>query len=257
MLSEKVNLMFYKHYLIFLENEKVGRRQAFHKLIQQESDFDNINSYGSQLDHLGLEYYTHIISTSYQSISSIEDKDSFFRDIDYYEDFEEFLEVAKTTQSLCAMDVARYILMLQPTTPLKLQKLLYIVYERYLLQFQTPLFNEAFLASNYGPIIIEDYDASQKENQLLSVEDDQSIFSMSDKATLPIKYKISRLKNSVYLRELVQSVIAEYKDYSAEDMLNIIQSNDTAWSRAHDYAQNETMSTELIKEAEPVKYAIN
>lgn len=249
--------MCYKHYLIFLENKKEGIRQAFHMLIQLQDDIKYAKLCGYKLEGIDIDYYPHLIHTTDKSITSIEEKDSFFRDIDYYEDFDEFLEVAKSTQSLCAMDVARYILMIQPTTPLKLQKLLYIVYERYLLQFQTPLFNEAFLASNYGPIIIEDYDASQKENQLLSVEDDQSIFSMSDKATLPIKYKISRLENSDYLRELVQSVIAEYKDYSAKDMLNIIQSNDTAWSRAHDYAQNETMSTELIKEAEPVKYVVN
>ena len=71
-----------------------------------------------------------MITTSKDTIQSIKEK-IVFENVTIFEKYFDFKNVAKSPHGLNAMDIARYILMLKPTTPLKLQKLLYIVYERY------------------------------------------------------------------------------------------------------------------------------
>ena len=72
-----------------------------------------------------FDYYVKRYNSKYKG------KDSFFENVTIFEKYFDFKNVAKSPHGLNAMDIARYILMLKPTTPLKLQKLLYIVYERY------------------------------------------------------------------------------------------------------------------------------
>lgn len=119
----------YKHYLIILEEYDHEGRLAFHMTITEKRSWKN-RTLWRRFNRIRYWFYTHLITTSKDTIQSIKEK-IVFENVTIFEKYFDFKNVAKSPHGLNAMDIARYILMLKPTTPLKLQKLLYIVYERY------------------------------------------------------------------------------------------------------------------------------
>ena len=63
----------YKHYLIILEEYDHEGRLAFHMTITEKK----IELYEEDLTELGIGFYTHLITTSKDTIQSIKEKDSF------------------------------------------------------------------------------------------------------------------------------------------------------------------------------------
>ncbi|MCJ1657186.1 hypothetical protein MT340_011910 [Staphylococcus sp. NRL 16/872] len=64
----------FKHYLIFLEKYKKNQRVAFHKTIYSKDDFVEVTKYIDELKTLGIQFYTHMITTEDEEIESIEKK---------------------------------------------------------------------------------------------------------------------------------------------------------------------------------------
>lgn len=243
----------FKHYLIFLEEAKWNQRLAYHKVMYNKEDFEEVAQYKRELKDLGIEFYTHLITTEEKRIESIEQKDSFFKKVSYFEDYDRFLELAKFTEKLSAMDIVRYILMLKPTTPLKLQKLLYIVYERYILKTKKLLFDQEFVAFDYGPVVEEVYSKYKGTRDLLYIEDDESVYSIETKATTPIAYKIFVRDDGKEISQLIKDVVEEYSECSAWDMVKKTHEEDTAWYKAYKLGQNTPITIDLISSSKPVK----
>ncbi|WP_381403097.1 Panacea domain-containing protein [Staphylococcus epidermidis] len=243
----------YKHYLIFLEEDKKDRRVAFHKLIDSKEDFEEISKYKKELKKLDIEFYTHIITTKDKTVASIEEKDRFFKGVFYVEVYDDFLELAKSTEKLSAMDIVKYILMLKPTTPLKLQKLLYIVYERYILKTQELLFDEKFVAYDYGPVVEQVYSKYRGQRELLHEDDDKSVYSIETEAITPVAYKIFAKEDGKEISQLIKDVVEEYSQCTAWDMVKKTHEIDTAWHRAYNKGQNTEITPEIIKKSISVK----
>ena len=243
----------YKHYLIILEEYDHEGRLAFHMTITEKKDLEKIELYEEDLTELSIGFYTHLITTSKDTIQSIKEKDSFFENVTIFEKYFDFKNVAKSPHGLNAMDIARYILMLKPTTPLKLQKLLYIVYERYFLNRKIELFKERFLAFDYGPVVKEVYSVYRGQSDVLTEKDDQSVYSVISNATTPITYKIFREEDSEYISSLIKDVIDEYDGVSAWDMVEKTHKKNTAWDKAYKLGQNSPITVDLIKSSVPVK----
>lgn len=131
--------------------------------------------------------------------------------------------------------------------------MLYIIYERYILQTQKRLFKEPFLAFDYGPVVKEVYTKYKGKRELLLENDSQSIYKITDEAITPITYKIFREKDGEYISQLIKSVIDEYDNYIAWEMVEKTHETGTAWDKAYNSGRNELITLDLIKQSEPVK----
>lgn len=243
----------YKHYLLILEDYADDDRIAYHTVISSQKGFDIVKKYEHELEQLEVEFYTHLITTLHESIESVRTKDAFFSDIHFFEQFTEFKKMAASSAGINAFDISRYILMIQPMTPLKLQKVLYIVYERYFLETGKKLFQEQFLAFEYGPVVEEVYEEYKGRRDLLLVEDGKTVYSVFEKATTPITFKIFKEQDREYISRLIKKVVEEYKNNTAWEMVEKTHENGTAWYTAYRSGRNTEITEYLIKTSQPVK----
>lgn len=86
----------FKHYLIFLEKDELKEKIAFHKIIKTQKDFEIIKDYEEKLKQSDIDVYTHLVTTKCEQTESLAEKDHFFEDTIYFEDFDTFLSVAQS-----------------------------------------------------------------------------------------------------------------------------------------------------------------
>lgn len=88
--------MMFKHYVIFLEDIESIEKTAFHIFIHDKNDFETIKKYEKKLQRLDIDFYTHLVTTKCEQTKSLAEKDHFFEDTTYVEDFDTFLSVAQS-----------------------------------------------------------------------------------------------------------------------------------------------------------------
>lgn len=240
-----------KQYILFLESsekeDEVQERIAYYKVINSIEDMEVINSYKKQLKAYDVKFYSHLVTTTEATLSSLKEKDDFFENVRYYSDFNEFLTLAKNPRSLKAMDIARYILLLKPMSPLKLQKLLYICYERFYKKTGAFMFDEKFLAYEYGPVVEDVYNQYRGKREILSINDSKTVYSVSDEAVSPITYRLSKVENGEEIKDVIKSTVSEYSDFSAWKMVEITHEENTAWKHAYAHGRNTPITEDIIK----------
>ena len=108
---------------------------------------------------------------------------------------------------------------------LKLQKLLYFVYKKYLQDTGRPLFEEYFEVWTYGPVLPSVYHTFKKYDS--SDIDDYAYakFDVSKKILI-----VSRSDTSFY--EALNWVWTVYGYYNARMLVDLTHEDDTAWSLA-------------------------
>lgn len=116
-------------------------------------------------------------------------------------------------------------------TPMKLQKLIYILQKDYLKKTGKSLFNEDFQAWKYGPVLISVYDQFKKykgnsiREHYCTFEDGEKVYTLIDE------------KNSEEFSNSLDTIWNKYKNYSAAYLLELTHSNEGAWRKSVD---NET-----------------
>ncbi|MDR0947320.1 MAG: DUF4065 domain-containing protein [Ruminococcus sp.] len=108
---------------------------------------------------------------------------------------------------------------------MKLQKLVYFAYSKYLSETETPLFNEQFEKWPFGPVLPSLYQRVKgfgKSPIIGFIENENGEYNMID---LEINSKISFA---------VLEVWEQYKNYSAKDLSDKTHEPDTAWSKVND-----------------------
>ncbi|MEN3088758.1 MAG: type II toxin-antitoxin system antitoxin SocA domain-containing protein [Staphylococcus pseudoxylosus] len=246
-----------KQYILFLESsseeDKFKERIAFYKVVESFEDLEKLDLYKNKLQKYGIKFYSHLVTTSEPTLPSLKEKGYFFENVRYYSDFQEFLTLAKNPSELKAMDVARYILLLQPVSPLKLQKLLYICYERFYRKTGRFMFGEKFLAFDHGPVVRDVFDQYKGKREILLIEDDKSVYSVSNEAISPITYRLSMVEDGKEIKDIVKSTIIEYKACSAWEMVDITHEEETAWDHAYNEGRNTEITEDIILKAKPTK----
>ncbi len=129
-------------------------------------------------------------------------------------------------------------------TPMKLQKLVYIVYKEYLKRTGNSLFSERFEVWKYGPVLRSIYDAfkHRKANAIreYAMEADGAVYVVNEDAS------------SVF-RQTLDYVWDVYKAYDGIVLSQMTHRNGTAWYKAA-VEGSEFLSDEEIKtEGEFVK----
>lgn len=108
-------------------------------------------------------------------------------------------------------------------TPMKLQKMTYIVYKEYLKRTGRPLFPERFEVWKYGPVLRDVYDAfkSYGANAIRNLfKDCDGNIYVVDEDSSPV------------FKEILDSVWRRYKLYDGIRLSEMTHKKDTAWYKA-------------------------
>lgn len=244
----------YDHFLIIVPFHKVGHRIAWHKLLLEEADYDYVNQVLSEIEEVvgELNLSSHIVSTNSKDVYSIKEKDAFFEDIAFFENEEEFIDSYKSEMSLNASDVATFILSIgNDITHLKLQKLLYLCYEDFLIKHKKPLFKDEILAFPYGPVIKNVYDtySNHGKSKINFQEDDSVYFSKLDFKATPSFSKILFSEMGIDAMKSIITTLKKYINKSAFELVDITHEKGTPWSKVYkDKVYPREITVDIIKE---------
>ena len=209
-------LMYYQHLLIFLQNDKLadqsGTRVAYHKVLTEGNEHYQYEL--DKLKELDVMIYVHVLSTKELTTESIVQEDKYYRDIKYYHDFEEFLQVATEPYPLVPLDIARYFLLVAPMTLEKLNLLLSIAYLQYKQEAGAELF-------------YYEQPVTDLSTQFISLEDlpsrtiyhDNAQFSIPEDYIAPIMYRILFSEKKMNKPLFLQKIKQHYKEMSINEIL--------------------------------------
>lgn len=123
-------------------------------------------------------------------------------------------------------------------TPMKLQKMIYLIYKQYYKLTNKALFPEKFETWKYGPVIREVYDEFKeyKANAIkrYAIEKDGSILIVKE-------------ENAPQFKETLESIWKKYKQYDGIRLSEMTHREGTAWWKAA-INKRETLSDEDIRE---------
>ncbi|WP_026829826.1 Panacea domain-containing protein [Exiguobacterium antarcticum] len=218
---------------------KDGKRYAFRPTSTNYSEqVSSLHSkIESEFDDIGLS--THFGQTMTSKWEEVAQMDSYFKDVELIECEQEFLEVIRASEEITPLDIAQLIAMKVRCTPLKLQKLLYIAYCKFLKETDSPLFGEEFQAWDYGPVIPSVY------HQFKSLRSEQIIIDV------PTANEKRYLSTSIgrKILKVVDETIEQYGDYSANNLVTFTHEPGRAWVSVFIPLKSNVMSVECIKES--------
>lgn len=127
-------------------------------------------------------------------------------------------------------------------TPMKLQRLLYLLYKEYIKQTGEPLFSERFEVWQYGPVLVSIYDDFKryKENHI-----EEYSYKVNENGKEI--YTSINLGSSKEFRDIFYEVWNKYKWYDASYLSELTRKEGTAWRKAVEN-KNYILSDEDIKE---------
>ena len=111
-------------------------------------------------------------------------------------------------------------------TPMKLQKLIYILYKEYIQKTGKSLFSENFQAWKYGPVLESVYDQF-KDYGSNGIEDYYCTFKDGKKI-----YTVVNEDSSEEFRNILASVWKKYKNFDAITLSNFTHQENSAWDKA-------------------------
>lgn len=246
----------YKHFLLITQPTANVQRIGWSKLINEAKDLKEVHYLKQNLSDLKVEnkFSHHLISSESDQIEYIKEKDEFFKDILFVEDKESFVELAKNNgEKLEASDIANYILSLKPMTHLKLQKLLYMAYEKFYLKTNNVLYSNKVIAFDHGPVTIDVFKKYYKNRAVLfNEDDDDSLIQVQDNAISPTVAKVMLSENGLQVMDTVKNVVQKYAEISAWDAVELTHRKGTAWDVAYNsFGRNTEITKEIIDEAIP------
>lgn len=124
-------------------------------------------------------------------------------------------------------------------TPMKLQKLIYFVYQTYIKQTKRPLFNERFEVWKYGPVVRTVYDEfkvyrSNKIGDFYRECDNSVVIGNEDKSP---EYK-----------KVIDDVWNKYKYYDGLSLSEITHKQNSAWRTALNQDKHFLEDPDILKE---------
>lgn len=246
----------YKHFLLVTQPTANAQRIGWSKLINEAQDLKEVHDVRNSLSKLKLEnkFSNHLIASDSNQIECIKEKDDFFKNILFVKDREAFIDLAKNNgEKLEASDIANYILSLKPMTHLKLQKILYMVYEKFYMTTNELLYTNKIRAFDHGPVTIDVFKKYYKNRAVLfNEDDDDSLIQVQDNAISPTVAKVMLSENGLQVMDIIKNVVQEYSEISAWDAVQITHRAGTAWDIAYNtFGRNTEITKEIIDEAIP------
>jgi uncharacterized phage-associated protein len=246
-------MVMYEHFIILYSDYKAGKRLAYH---QFDSSLEGIFDVMSKMDILKnefphLSFGFHHLQTPSTSWKSITDYDRFFSDVAPIDDIEIFKDFISEDLSVSALDVANLITARLKCTHLKLQKLMYLFYCRYVEKFRLRPFDEKFYAWQYGPVIKEVYDKYKVYGrQILDHEDDYFTIDKERPFILSVSSRFSKTPIHHQIVDVLSDVIGEYGHLDAYTLVDITHIEEGPWDKTfkNGIGKDKIISPELIEE---------
>ena len=241
--------MMFKHFIAIASVYSKGVRIAWH---YSEETFDNdvMKAFLKRFKrkHGDLQLGIHRISTSSPDWSSVVEADTYFKEVILVQDQDDFIAFASNDRDLTAIDIAKYVLTLLPTTQLKLQKLVYLIYEKHLVNTGVPLFEEPILAWKHGPVTKSLYDEFREygSNTIPYEEDNTVIITSKEVAVNPSYMRIFSSECGLSALDVIHEIIDEYEYHSAWDLVNLTHRSGSPWEKAYKPGVNAVISDEII-----------
>lgn len=235
----------YQHTLIIHSGYSKGKRMALHKLCEGINDIKKFMSLNTLLkckfNH--LTFAIHHIQTQYKDIESIAEYDGFFENIEYYSDFDLFVDSIEKDITIKPMDIAKIILSNGKYSHLELQKLVYFVYCEYLTLYGEDVFLDDFEAWRHGPVIPDIYHSFKDYG-------DRKIAKYKDSDIFPEIYsRLVKIPGYDDLIEAIDKTLDKYGGSTAWKLVNETHVPDGPWDTVYQNGkgQNKIIPKDLIK----------
>lgn len=238
----------FKHFIAVSSVYSEGIRIAWH-YTAEKYDANVVQDFLKLLKkkHGEIQLGIHRITTNSSEWESVIHADSYFKDLIVMEDYHKFIDTMKAEQKLEALDVAKFILSVRPMSHLKLQKLLYLSYERFLKATGEKLFDDPIVAWKFGPVVESVYEEYKGNGaDPLPSEEDDVILSSHQFAVTPSFMRLLSSEHGLTSIDIITSVLKEYLDLSAWDLVEITHQVGKPWHKVYRQSENKVITDEMI-----------
>lgn len=238
----------FEHLIALGSSYTEGKRIGFHKASEEICfddlyDFKKINN-GEMNNKL---FSFHFLTTDSESWESVVNKDSYFKNLYLVDSWDDFLFLINEDRKIKALDIAKYLLALEPMTNLKLQKMVYFVYADYLTRTANRLFDEKIIAYPYGPVIKEIYNEYKSNGcSLITDECNERKIILDDIKTPMVLSKILKSEFEEEVLKSINSTVRTFGKMTASQLVDITHREGSPWSKTPNRFE---ITDELIKEA--------
>lgn len=224
-----------KHFIVMASAYSIGKRIA---LDYYDEDILQMDTIQKDIDYIiekcgkDVPISTHFLQTKEIGWDKVIELDKFFEQAELVKNKDDFIKIILKDRELKGIDIAKYILTIQPCTHLKLQKLVYLCYADYLCECKSKLFNDKIYAYKLGPVVKSIYSKYKKSgNKFLAVEDDIMMLDESEKK-MPARSRILASENGIKKLMSIDKTIEKYSKFSANELVDLTHKKQTPWSKA-------------------------
>lgn len=214
----------FRHLIVLSSSYKLGKRIALH-LLKTDEDLSVFNSL------INLDIFKHCtvysVETDSETWLSVVKYDDFYKDIYVCTDKKEFIDLINLNKDISIFDLSKYILVYLKDkgldySQLKLQKLAYFCYEKYLINYKSKLFKEKIYAWKYGPVIKTLYNKTKTKEDLKNL-----VINLDSYST---RQRIIFSENGLEKLKIIDNVLEKLASLSAKDLTELSHKKGSAWS---------------------------
>lgn len=237
----------FQHFILVASSYAEGRRIGFHMSSEGNISKDIIEEIMKRINSLHRnDLGVHFIMTESKEWKSIVELDSFFEDVLVCADFEEFTNVLVGDLKITALDVAKFFLSFKPLSQLQIQKLVYLAYREYLVDYNQKLFDEKIVAYRYGPVVEEIYQIFKKYGSYEIELEDTCEYVLKN---IHLPQAIGRLflaENHKQIISTLLRIIEKYGDMTGSQLVKLTHTKGGAWDSVYVEGMNCEITDTII-----------
>lgn len=226
----------YQHFILVASSYTEGARIGFHLSAEKQIKKDVIEDRMKRIAQIRREDVgVHFLMTDSPKWESVIKLDSFFEDIIVCPSFEKFEEALASDSKITAIDVAKFFLAIKPMSPLKLQKLVYLAYKKYLFKYKSSLFEEKIVAYKYGPVVEEVYQTFKEygSDPIKLEKDDKQKYILKDIHLPQAMGRMLLVKDVEKIVPTLFGTIEEYGGLSGWQLVDFTHSKKGPWETVY------------------------
>ncbi|MBU8583010.1 DUF4065 domain-containing protein [Bacillus paralicheniformis] len=228
----------FEHFIILFSDYREGRRIGFHK---SSPDSSEIFEFMDILDDLkrefgNLSFGVHTVQTMDASWESVVEYDKFFSDVLEVKSLDLFKKYIREDNKITALDVANLFISKKACTHLKLQKLIYFFYCKFVKKYGSRPFDEQFIAWQYGPVVREVYDKYKeygRQEITLNKEDDSEDILKGDPFKMSVHSKFKKTDFHKKIEDVVTETLEEFGHLYASQLVDITHVKNGPWDKVY------------------------
>ncbi|PIC59123.1 hypothetical protein CSV80_00945 [Sporosarcina sp. P12(2017)] len=240
----------FKHFVAISSLYSKGIRIALH-FSGEQLDSSEIQKFLNSLHkkHGDIQLGIHRLTTESPYWESVVEADGYFKDLIVVKRSEQFIDLIGIEQRLTAVHIAKYVLTLAPISHLKLQKLVYLIYERFLKTTGEKLFDDDIFAWKHGPVIKSVYDVFKVHGSSpIAYEEDDSakIYSDENLSFTPSFVKVISTEHGFTALNTIHEVLKDYQHLGAWDLVDLTHQEGSPWSKVYKPNINKIITDDVI-----------